>query len=78
MKFLCSLVKTDLGIFSLIFTVIMLVTVIHVMRQPRWYEASGAVKYLSRSTPTPGSRDSGSSMEDGNKMRKARSRLRVA
>lgn len=27
MKFLCSLVKTDLGIFSLVFTVIMLVTV---------------------------------------------------
>jgi hypothetical protein len=44
MNLLRCLVKSGPRIFGLVFTTIMLVVVIQVVRQPRWYEAAGTLK----------------------------------
>ncbi|HSI09232.1 MAG TPA: hypothetical protein VK985_11665 [Rariglobus sp.] len=69
MNLLRSLVKSDLRVFGLVFSAIVLVTVIQAVRQPRWYEVIGTLKYhrammLAVSEPGP-------PVEDWNELRVA-------
>lgn len=61
--------KSDLRIFSFVFGVILVATIIHVVRQPRVYEASGTFRFQS-----PGDADShrsGLGVGDWNEIRVA-------
>jgi uncharacterized protein involved in exopolysaccharide biosynthesis len=67
MNLLRPIVKSDLRVFGLVFSIIILVAVIHALWLPRIYEASGTVKF--RSSDDEASHHSGSGMEDRDAMR---------
>lgn len=69
MNLLRVFVKSDLRIFSLVFTAIMLVAVIQVVRQPLWYKARATLKH--HRAMMLGAREAGPPEEDWNGLRVA-------
>jgi uncharacterized protein involved in exopolysaccharide biosynthesis len=69
MNLLRCLVKSDLRIFGLVFSVIMLVAVVQVVRQPLWYKARATLKH--HRAIVLGAREAGPPEEDWNALRVA-------